>query len=284
MMARIPINLDKWFHIITDKEVIKLEELDNLIIDEISKTTPNGSVQSTTIESVDGEIPEFVTYGSYDLELNTLFRGIDKRDVDAFIFKINNMLSKRKPYYIRHSDLPGIKYAVKPTPKIEASRVTIKDYEIKITFECYKGYSESYKTVQDMNLLAGDWQIEGGARFDDDIKYTHNTKTFDIYNGSYDTIDPLLNHYLYVKIKADAENGLTIKNNSTGDKIEWFEPLTKDDTLEIKGVYPMLNGNHAGRYTDMEFLTLKEGYNSISIYGDKYDEPYSYWDFNFLYR
>lgn len=283
-MTKTAINIDKWFEIITDDDTIELSKFDGLIIDEISKTHPNGTTETVSIDSTDGATPEFTTYGSYDLELNTLFRGVDKRDVDIFIFKINNILSKRKAYYVRHSDLPAIKYSVLPTPKIESTKVSRVDYEIKITWECHKGYSESYKTTQEMNLLDGTWQFEEGAIFDDDVMYTHNEKTFYIYNGSYDTLDPMLNHYLYLKIKADAPEGLRITNNTTEDEVRFLEPLTRDDDLVFDGVYAYLNGNRAGRLTNFEFLTLADGYNSISIYGDNNNEPYSYWDFNFLFR
>lgn len=282
--SKTSINQDKWFEIITDDGVIDLNKIDGIIVDIISKTHPNGTTETTDLASVDGSVPEFTTYGSYDLEVSLLARGIDKPDVDLLIFKLNNLLSKRKAYYVRHSDLPSIKYAVLPTPKIESDRKTRNDYEITVTFECYKGYSESYKTVQQMNLLDGTWQFEEGAVFDDDVKYTHETNNFYIYNGSPDTIDPLINHYLYIKVNADAPDGLRIINNTTEQELEFSEPLKVSDDFVLDGVYPMLNGKRVGRYTNFEFIKLAPGYNSISIYGDAANKPKSQWDFNFLFR
>lgn len=278
------INQDKWFEIITDDSVVDLNKIDGIIVDLISKTHPNGTTETTDLASVDGSVPEFTTYGSYDLSVSLLARGIDKPDVDLIIFKLNNLLSKRKAYYVRHSDLPNIKYGVLPTPKIESDRKTRNDYEITITFECYKGYSESYKTVQEMNLLDGTWQFEEGVLFDDDVKYNHETDNFYIYNGSPDAIDPLINHYLYLKVNADAPDGLRIINNTTEQKLEFSESLKPNDDFVLDGVYPLLNGERVGRYTNFEFLKLKPGYNSISIYGDINNSPKSYWDFNFLFR
>lgn len=282
--SKTSINQDKWFEIITDDGVIDLNKIDGIIVDIISKTHPNGTTETTDLASVDGSVPEFTTYGSYDLEVSLLARGIDKPDVDLLIFKLNNLLSKRKAYYVRHSDLPSIKYAVLPTPKIESDRKTRNDYEITVTFECYKGYSESYKTVQQMNLLDGTWQFEEGAVFDDDVKYTHETNNFYIYNGSPDTIDPLINHYLYIKVNADAPDGLKIINNTTEQELEFSEPLKVNDDFVLDGVYPILNGKRVGRYTNFEFIKLAPGYNSISIYGDAANKPKSHWDFNFLFR
>lgn len=282
--SKTSINQDKWFEIITDDGVIDLNKIDGIIVDIISKTHPNGTTETTDLASVDGSVPEFTTYGSYDLEVSLLARGIDKPDVDLLIFKLNNLLSKRKAYYVRHSDLPSIKYAVLPAPKIESDRKTRNDYEITVTFECYKGYSESYKTVQQMNLLDGTWQFEEGAVFDDDVKYTHETNNFYIYNGSPDAIDPLINHYLYLKVNADAPDGLRIINNTTEQELEFSEPLKVSDDFVLDGVYPMLNGKRVGRYTNFEFIKLAPGYNSISIYGDAANKPKSQWDFNFLFR
>lgn len=214
-----------------------------------------------------------------------LFRGIDKKDVDLFIFKLNNKLSKRVPYYVRHSDLPFIKYAVKPNPTIETSKVTRNDWEIKVTFDCYKGYSESYKTVQNLNFLDGSWQFEQNIKFHNDIKYKHKSDNFDIYNGSSDTIDPLLNHYLKIEINANAKNGLTIRNNTTKDEITYKSELKKEDDFVINGVYPFLNGNRVGRYTNFEWLRLNEGYNNITIIGtDVNDPPEISFDFNFIFK
>lgn len=282
--SKTSINQDKWFEIITDDGVIDLNKIDGIIVDIISKTHPNGTTETTDLASVDGSVPEFTTYGSYDLEVSLLARGIDKPDVDLLIFKLNNLLSKRKAYYVRHSDLPSIKYAVLPAPKIESDRKTRNDYEITVTFECYKGYSESYETVQQMNLLDGTWQFEEGAVFDDDVKYTHETNNFYIYNGSPDAIDPLINHYLYLKVNADAPDGLRIINNTTEQELEFSEPLKVSDDFVLDGVYPMLNGKRVGRYTNFEFIKLAPGYNSISIYGDAANKPKSQWDFNFLFR
>lgn len=279
------INLDKWFEIIAEDETFYLNDYDGLIIDTISKTQPNGNTQTTKIESLDGEIPDFTTYGEYDLEVEMLFRGIDKKDVDLFIFKINNKLSKRVPYYVRHSDLPFIKFAVYPSPKIETTKVTRKDWEIKITFTCYKGYSESYKTVKDMNFLDDNWQFEQNLKFDNDIKYEHTSENFDIYNGSSDTIDPSLNHFLKIVVNANAKDGITIKNNTTGDEIIYKSKLKKDDDFVIDGVYPFVNGNRVGRYTNFEWLTLAKGYNNISVLGtDVNDPPNVKFDFNFIFK
>lgn len=282
--SKTSINQDKWFEIITDDGVIDLNKIDGIIVDIISKTHPNGTTETTDLASVDGSVPEFTTYGSYDLEVSLLARGIDKPDVDLLIFKLNNLLSKRKAYYVRHSDLPSIKYAVLPTPKIESNRKTRNDYEITITFECYKGYSESYKTVQEMNVYDEAWQFENKLDYKYEIKYTQDVETFFIYNGSADDINPLINHYLYLKINADAPNGIRIKNHTTKEEITFSEPLKKYDNFVLDGVYPLLNNKRVGRYTNFEFLTLAIGYNKISIYGDKKHTPDSYWDFNFLFR
>lgn len=284
MDTKTAININKWFHLMTDEGIIELDKLDGLIIDDISRTHPNGNTQTLKIETVDGEIPQFTTYGTYDLILNTIFRGVDKRDVDLFIFKLNNIVSRREPYYIRHSDLPNIKFQVLPTPKIESSQITRRDVSINITFTCIKGFSESYKTTLEMDLINGGSQFEGGNIFDDTAIYVHDSKNFEIYNGGADSLDPFLGHYLHVKINADAPNGLSIRNNSTKDEIIYYDALKPQDNLVLDNVYVKKNKEHVGRSTNFEFLTLKKGYNNISIYGDKYDKPHSEWDFNFLYR
>lgn len=273
-----------WLEVILPEKTLNLTDTDGLYIQRITKTHPEGNTDSIEMKGVDGVRPTSSTYKPFDLEIEMLFRGSDKRDVDLFLFKLDNMLSLREPYYVRHSDLPGIKYAVLPTPKIEDSYKTIRDREITLTFTCYKGYSESYQATNKMNLVDGAWQFEEGIEADEDLKYIHYDWGFPIYNGSSDTINPF-DHALTIKINIDAPNGFTLRNNTTGDVFEYYEPLKKSTGFMIKDIYPIKNiSDNVGRFTNFEWLTLAPGFNDIEITGKDIGYTKSEWIFNYVFR
>lgn len=275
---------NRWFQIINDETSYYLTDIDGLMIYSIKKTFPNGKTENIDIKGTDGVIPTSSTYDSFDLDIEFYYRGADKQDVDLFIFRLNNMLNVRKSYYVRHSDLPGIKYAVEPTPEIDTEFVSLRDTIIKVSFSCYKGYSESYKLSSEMSKSNGTWQFQEGVLTTDEIKYTHYDWGFRIYNGSNDTINPF-NHHLVIDIWIDAPNGFSLRNNTTGDEFEYYEPLKSNTQLKIDRVYPILNlSENVGRYTNFEWITLAPGWNDIEFIGVGLESVKSVWNFNYIFR
>ncbi|MDW4471190.1 phage tail family protein, partial [Staphylococcus saprophyticus] len=146
------------------------------------------------------------SFGTFKLVLRFFYRGTDTQDYKLFKHKLRGLLFRRDPFFIVHSDMPAIKYAV----YCEENAITdigTKFGEFEVTFVVIKGFSESLKDTLDVNFLSDNWQFESGLITDQDISYRHNRKGFKIWNGSNDTIDPL-NHKLIIRIKADAPNGL----------------------------------------------------------------------------
>ena len=156
--------------------------------------------------------------------------------------------------------------------------------KFELTFSVYKGYSESLKSTDKFSLSSGDWQFEEGLIFDDNIKYNHSTSSFKIFNGSDDTINPILRHKFRLDINIDAPNGFTITNKTTGDVFEYTKPIKSNKTLSIQGVHPILNNKRVGIDTNFNFLTLDPGYNDIEIAGSNLGKTNTKWVFPFIYR
>ncbi|HIS17585.1 MAG TPA: phage tail family protein [Candidatus Coprovivens excrementavium] len=241
------------------------------------------NANTTEINGTDGVIMGPTTFGPFNLVLNFSFLGLDTDDLKLYKQKLRNILYRREPYYVWHSDAPGKKYAVYCDSN-DNEDLTSSLATFKVTFVVIKGYSESLKDTSEFSLSSGDWQFESVALADDSIKYTHNSDYFDIYNGSSDTIDPLLKHKIQIKIIADAPEGITIRNLTTGDKFVYKKPLTPGKTLVIQGVHPLLDGNRVGIDTNWQWLTLAPGYNTIKIEDDSIRSIETQWSFNFIYR
>ncbi|WP_336878089.1 phage tail domain-containing protein [Staphylococcus nepalensis] len=274
----------RWLKIINEDGSKDINEYINDFIFLESKTSyPVVVEDNVTIKGVDGELPGAVSFAPFNLIVKFGLDGLDEVDINLMELKLRSIFFKRKPYYIVTSDNPGIKFKVN-NPDVNPDYADFSMARFEMTFSVKDGYAESLKDTSQFSLSSGDWQFEAVARADNSIKYTHTSDYFDIYNGSSDTIDPLLRHKLQIQIKADAPNGITIRNLTTEDEFVYKKPLTPSKTLTIQGVHPLLDGNRVGIDTNWQWITLAPGYNTIKIEDDSIISVETKWSFNFIYR
>lgn len=241
-------------------------------------------VQANTLErkGKDGVALGPSTFGPFNLVLRFAYVGSDTEDYNLIKQKLRGLLFRRDPYYIVHSDMPGKKYAVYCTENA-ITDVFSKYGTFEIKFVVYKGYSESLKDTLSVDFLNDEWQFGNGLITDNDISYKQNTKRFVIYNGSFDTIDPL-NHKLIIRIKADAPNGFTMHNHHTNESFTYYGVLKDYQTLTLNGVHPIIGNNRVGIDTNYDWITLAPGNNNIEIEGNGLSNVYAEFEFNFIYR
>ena len=276
--------LSKWAYVF-DEFTDKIWITDNqckLLESEITEVVTQPTEQE--MQGRDGVLVGPNTFGPFDLSLKFFYNGVDEPDLYAFTEKIKKIVHSKYPRYVVHSDMPGRKYGFN-VAQIEWEKINHADATFTITFHCYKGYSESLTRTDDKIYRNSTWQYENGLKVDKDISYIHKNWAFEIWNGSTDTIDPVMHHYLKIVINANAPNGLTIENETTGDIFEYHEPLKYKDELMIQSVHPILNQNkRVGKNTNYQWITLAPGYNKIHIYGKKLSKIKTQWIFNFIYR
>lgn len=237
-------------------------------------------------KGTDGEMVGPSNFGPFNLVLRFSYKAVDVKDYRLFKTKIRNIIYKRKPYYIIHSDQPGKKYAVQCEGNaIEDLTNAFGTFEI--SFKVNKGYSESLYDTDNYNLSDGLWQFESGVLPDSTTRYEHTRQKFEILNGSSDTINPRLRHKLKIYIRLDAPNGFKLINTTTGDIFEYTEPLDSNDRLLIDGAYPWLlhdlQDKRCGRNTNHGVITLAPGINKIEIWGNVSNTSVKF-TFPFIYR
>ena len=241
-------------------------------------------VNATEIQGMDGVLMSPFSYGPFNLKLRFFYRGTDSKDYRLMKQKLRGMLFKRTPYFINHSDMPGIKYAVY-CEENAITDIAHKYGEFEITFVVYKGYSESLYETNQYDKTSDKWQFGNGLLVNDDIKYKHNATSFRIFNGSSDTIAPFPHrHKLVIKVNINAPNGFKLINRTTGDVFEYKKALKSNQQLIINGVYPTINGKRVGINTNHEWLSLAPGYNDIEITGTDITQSTVEFIFPFIYR
>lgn len=265
---------DNFETVLTDINLLKFLDFDEEGVE----------VRANTLEvkGKDGVLIGESSFGPFNLILRFFYTGSDTQDYNLLKQRLRGLLFRREPFYIWHSDMPGKKYAV----YCEDNAITdigTRYGQFEITFVVYKGYSESLKDTLDVNFLSDNWQFESGLITDRDISYKHNNKRFSIWNGSYDTIDPL-NHKLNIRIKANAPNGFKMTNHMTGETFEYTGELKGYQTLTLYGVHPVIGESRVGVNTNHEWITLIPGMNNIEIDGNGMNNVSAEFEFNFIYR
>ncbi|MDW4254625.1 phage tail family protein [Staphylococcus saprophyticus] len=275
--------MKKEVKLIMNDKTINLTDFDNFMYLDYVENDVQINTNTTEINGVDGVLTGASNFAPFELELRFMFSGVDIHDYHLFKHKLRQIIYQREPYYVWHSDMPGKKYAVLPSAT-EIEDLYSRNGEISIKFTVFKGYSESLKETDEFSLSSGDWQFEGGLLSDDEIRYKHDTTSFKIYNGSSDTINPLLRHKFKLLINIEAPKGFKIKNKTTGDVFEYKKAIKKNQQLILNGVHPFISNKRVGNDTNWQWLTLAEGFNDIEITGENISNVKTQWVFPFIYR
>ena len=274
MVKTVKMFNDNFQTVLTDINGLKFLDYDEEGVEVLTNTLE--------VKGKDGVLIGDSSFGPFNLILRFFYRGSDTQDYNLLKQRLRGLLFRREPFYIVHSDMPGKKYAVYCTENA-ITDIGTKYGNFEISFVVYKGYSESLKDTLDVNFLSDNWQFEGGLITDRDISYKHKNKRFSIWNGSYDTIDPL-NHKLIIRIKGNAPNGFKMTNHMTGEKFEYTGTLKDYQTLTLYGVNPVIGSDRVGVNTNHEWISLKPGMNNIEIDGVGMNNVSAEFEFNFIYR
>lgn len=257
----------RWLKIVTDKETIDLEEqLPGLIFLDTKQEYPVLYDSKVVINGLDGELPGAISFAPFNLILRFGVDGHDTEDVYLAEQKLRNLFFKRNYYFVITSDLPNKKFAVS-NPTITPTVKDSSSIELEVTFQVYKGYSESLYLTDQFSLGDGKWQFENGLVPDSDIKYKHTRTLFEIFNGSSDTIDPRHSHELKIRIRLATETGFKIINKETGDVFEYTGKLKVNQSFVIDGGYAYKDEKRCGRQTNHGILRLAPGYNTFEVWG-----------------
>ena len=144
-----------------------------------------------------------------------------------------------------------------------------KAKNVAINLVCYDGLAESTATTSNpFTFDGGTYGIGMGIPFDTPKYSFTNQAQFNILNPS---IIPLLSNERPVTItfKGDAPNGITIKNNTTGQSFTYFKSLSNTDEFKLIGLVPMVNGVQrlGNGLSNREFVDYAIGNNDMEVVG-----------------
>ncbi|PGB01867.1 phage tail family protein [Bacillus toyonensis] len=191
-------------------------------------------------------------------------------------FKI---LDSREDFYVIYSEEPGKRWLVSAegfTPE-PLSRTLGR---CELVLYSTSPYSESIGTTLDpFTFDSALWQIGQGI-LADDIKYTHSTTTFSIYNAGDVPLNPR-RMPLLITFKGASTN-LKIKNKTTGDEWSYTGNTSANDIIRLDQVRFTKNSLSLVRDTNKKLITLNSGFNDFEITGATGAFSISF-DFRFYY-
>ncbi|MGO1632780.1 MAG: phage tail domain-containing protein [Staphylococcus equorum] len=272
----------RWAYIINGSEKTFISQ-NNCHFLESEITEVDTRTKEQEIAGGDGVLVGSNTFGPFELTLKFYYDGIDKSDLILFTEKIKGVIHTRNAMYVVNSDIPGRKYAFN-SAKIDWERITNSDITFSITFNCFKGFSESVNTTDDEFFFESNWMFENGIPLDFEPKYHHTSNQFTIWNGSTDTIDPRnIHHQLQIKMNIKATDGFELVNYTTGDIFRYNKSISPGVDFVLSGVHAYCDNNKVGIDTNRGVITLAPGKNILKIRGDVSSQNVVF-KFPFIYR
>lgn len=208
-------------------------------------------------------------YGPRTIPFSFDFLAHDKFDYELMCQLIQEIFVGN--FYIISGRFPNIRWPVRVDGSFNIKRFSNSDIasdEIQPVLICDSGFGESVATsLTPFKFENNSWSIGMNIVTDEVANYVfENQKSFKIYNASR---IPLLaeDMRMVIKFNGDAPNGLTIANKSTNQAYIYNKPLTKQNTLLIKGIQTTVDGKLAFINTNQVFLDFERFWNDIEISG-----------------
>lgn len=205
----------------------------------------------------------------------------DMYDIALLRNEIFQLFHSKEEFYIIDQREPGKRWRVKVDPYTIRTLKYVKT-EVNLRFTAAFPYAESIgKTTDPMTFDSNLWQI-GQGLIAEDIRYTHNTTSFRIYNAGDVTIDP---RSIPFKITYTGwSDQLTIKNVTTGDTWSYSKvTAVSDSQIILDGVKSYRPGiGSIFKDTNWGLITLKPGWNDFVLTGASGSFEIKF-DFRFYY-
>ncbi|MHC9533137.1 phage tail domain-containing protein [Dellaglioa sp. L3N] len=269
-----------WVKAIIGGKEFNLTDLLSLDLIEVDLSSPSYSSNNISRKGIDGELPINGSYAPLKLDIKFKLKAHDNYDYHMILREANDILCGNKPYYIIHEKSPGMMYAV-DSCDISRSRTSANRADVTLSFNIYKGFSESLGTMLDMfNYDAEKWQIGQNLPNGEDLQYVFQRNSFSVYNASSFEVNPLMGHQLDIALTC--EGMPTIRNVTNGSSISFKKQVTKSNVLLLNGVYPYLDDKRCGRNTDHGIIKLAKGWNNIKI--TNANNVNIAFNFHYLYR
>lgn len=248
---------------------------------EFERKAPNLAVDYQEFSGSNGSREVDSAFRSFSIETKLFVEFENMYDYQLKETELYAFLYDDDSYYIVTDREPGKRYLVR------VSGVSLEDLGIRyatysVTFNVFRGCSESLSTTLSEFSLDDDWQFSQNLEAEDYV-YEFEVSRFQVFNAGDFAIDPREND-LRITLQGESLGNATIFNRTTGERFIYYPEFSTNlgQTVTLDRVYPKLNGVHRGIDTNLELITLAPGINEIEI--QNVANMKSLWDFRYLYK
>jgi hypothetical protein len=245
--------------------------------------SPEPRADSEQAEGLDGHIDLGATYAGRTMHGDFMMQAVDTADYPLLRNEVFRIFQSREQFYVIDEREPGKRWLVRVDGKFSMQQVRVYG-RFTVDFISPSAYAESVGTsLTSMDFEQdGVWQVGQGLVEADDLKYTHTTTTFSIYNPGDATVNPR-NMPLVITYKGASTN-LEIRNLTTLETWKYTGTTASTlETLAINGTRSLKNGVvNIFADTNRKLITLAPGWNSFDIGGTSGSFEVSF-NFRFYY-
>src|SRR5690606_23373559 len=134
--------------------------------------------------------------------------------------------------------------------------------------------------LDDFTFSSNLWQIGQGLTMEE-VKYTHYTNFFRIYNAGDILIDPDEKMFLDITFKGSSES-LFLANFTTDTYWEYNGATEVSDTILLTGIRSFRNSTSIFSNTNRKVIKIAPGWNTFEVLGAKEQFEIKF-NFRFLY-
>jgi phage-related protein len=272
--------LDNFKIVLKDGTTYDLYDDFSVLVRSFSVSSPQPIPYHEKIEGRNGVLRLGKDYGSRRLSAVCSFFAVDYADLALLRTDLFRILMAEDEFYVISDTEPNKRWLVELASEYTPEK--IGNYgEFALDFVSASAYTESVGTTLDGFTFDSEKWGFGQGLTEVDVKYTHTTSTFSIYNASDITVDPRV---LPLKITyTGASTNLVITNTTTGETWSYTGTTTAGQTLAIDGVRSLKSGvTSVFANTNRKLITLKPGWNDFTVTGGT--EPFTVaFDFRFYY-
>jgi hypothetical protein len=257
-------------------ESFRLSERDITVRDFVVGSPTINPVYSQ-IEGRHGRVDMGATFGSRSISVPFYYKAVDIHDVALLRDELMGLAVSAEPFYIR--EMRRIIYGKGDNQYVSGKRYKVRlanPFEIDQQLEYGFGelrfettdlpFAESIGTTADIDRdgITYDselWSYGMGLLYSDEAqKYTHNTRSFRIYNAGNIPRHHPFEQELKITIR-NASQGYQLSNKTTGDIFKFNDQ--PNGSIVIDGPVITDAGLIAFRKTNGHFITLAPGWNEF---------------------
>lgn len=251
----------------------------NVLVRSFSIPSARPEIETEKVQNRHGEIRMGKTWGPRQLTAECSFFAVDYQDNALLSSELFNTLLSLDEFYVIVDAEPAKRWKVEVASEFTPSK--IGNYgEFSVTFVCHDGVAESVgTTLTTLSFDEEDWQLGQGLT-NDDLKYTHITSAFKIFNAGGIKVDPREKPLMITF--TGASTNLKIVNSTTGEEWQYTGTTVASDSLVLDGIRSTKNGLSIFRETTRKLITISPGWNDFVITGASGSFSIKF-DFRFYY-